>query len=68
VRNDFDRREAYSLERFAQACSEIVKQLTDDELHEIIGSCNAETVIVPNQTCCFLNPTPKVNTVTVDSK
>lgn len=53
VKNAFDHREASSLERFANACSETVRQLTEAELTEIIALCHAASVVVPNETCCF---------------
>jgi hypothetical protein len=53
VQNAFDHREASSLKRFAEACSERVRQLSSDELQSIIQLCNASSVIVPGETCCF---------------
>lgn len=55
VQNAFDHREASSLERFAEACSERVKQLSSDELQVIVQLCNASPVIVSGETCCFEN-------------
>lgn len=54
VQNAFDHREASSLERFAEACSEKVRQLTADEMQKIVASCNASSVIVSGETCCFV--------------
>lgn len=53
VQNEFIHREASTIERFAEACSEKVKELSDKELKNIIISCNASNVIIKDSICCF---------------
>jgi|GEM_PF-1517084 len=52
VKNAFDNREASSLSSFAEACSEKIGQLTDDELQEAIKTCNAQNA-VSGEDCCL---------------
>lgn len=53
VKNAFDHREASTAERFAEACSEKIKKLSEEELQKIISDCNATNVIVAGNACCF---------------
>lgn len=61
VQNAFDHREVSSLERFAEACSERVRQLTQAELQSIIESCNAGSVIVPKEHAVSQKHNPTVH-------
>ena len=51
VQNEFDHREASSLSRFAEACSEKIGQLTTDELLEVIETCNAQNAVSGGECC-----------------
>lgn len=42
VKNLFDHREASSIERFAESCSERLEQYSEDRIAEIIVQCNAQ--------------------------
>ncbi|WP_334078956.1 hypothetical protein [Microbulbifer sp. M83] len=54
VQNEFDHREASSIERFADSCSEKIGQLSPEELREIIEKCNAQNAI-SGADCCLKN-------------
>jgi len=51
VKNRFDHREASSLNRFAEACSEKIGQLSENELAEIIKICNGLDAISGGENC-----------------
>lgn len=51
VQNAFDHRQASSLSRFAEACSEKIDQLTADELKEAIETCNAQNTVSGGECC-----------------
>lgn len=51
VKNEFDHREASSLDRFAEACSEKIDQLSPDELQEVIEKCNAQNAVGGGDCC-----------------
>ena len=51
VQNEFDHRNASSLKRFADACSEKIGNLTTAELNEVIEKCNAQNTIGGGESC-----------------
>lgn len=53
VKNEFDNRNASSLDTFADACDEKIGQLSDEELQQIIKKCNGENAIVVGENCCL---------------
>ncbi|BBL22352.1 MULTISPECIES: hypothetical protein [Acinetobacter] len=44
VKNSFDHREACSIERFVDSCSERLEQYSDERLADIIVQCNAQNL------------------------
>lgn len=56
AKNVFDHRDASSLDRFAEACSEKIGQLSPGELKEIIETCNAQNAVGGGNCCLSKKP------------
>lgn len=46
VKNPFDHREACSLERFVESCSERLEQYSEEHVSDIIVQCNAQNLVL----------------------